>query len=248
MEWSDEGIVLAARRHGEGALVVSLLTLAHGRHAGLVHGGGSARARGVYQPGNRVSAHWRARLEEHLGSYRCELVAGEAARLLDDPLRLGALASACALIEAGLAERAPHPALYRGTLSLIDALAGPDWGRAYVRWEMALLTELGFGLDLGSCAATGVTEGLAYVSPKSGRAVSLAAGAPWRDRLLALPGFLIEPAGPAGEGGEADILAGLDLAAHFLERHVFADSLSGMPAARTRLADRLRRGLDAGKA
>ncbi len=239
MEWSDEGIVLAARRHGEGALVVSLLTLAHGRHAGLVHGGGSARARGVYQPGNRVSAHWRARLEEHLGSYRCELVVGEAARLMDDPARLGALTSACALIEAGLAERAPHPALYRGTLALIDALAGPDWGRAYVRWELALLAELGFGLDLGSCAATGVTEGLAYVSPKTGRAVSLAAGAPWRDRLLALPGFLIEPAGAAGNGGEAEVLAGLRLTGHFLERHVFSESQRGMPAARTRLEERL---------
>lgn len=239
MEWRDEGIVLAARRHGEASLVVSLLTPGHGRHAGLVRGGGSARAGGIYQPGNRVSAHWRARLEEHLGNFRCELVAGEAARLLDDPPRLAALASACALIEAGLPERAPHPALYQGTLALIEALPGPVWGRAYVGWEVALLAELGFGLDLGACAATGVTEGLAYVSPKSGRAVSLAAGAPWHDRLLPLPRFLVDPAVTA-EG--AEILAGLRLTGHFLEVHLFGASDRPLPAARGRLLERLRRG------
>ncbi|MFQ5954010.1 MAG: DNA repair protein RecO, partial [Kiloniellales bacterium] len=218
---------------------------AHGRHAGLVHGGGSARARGIYQPGNRVSVHWRARLEEHLGSYRCELVAAEAAPLMDDPGRLGALASACALIEAGLPERAPHPALYRDTLRLVDALTGPSWGQAYVRWELALIAELGFGLDLTACAVTGATERLAYVSPKTGRAVSLAAGAPWRDRLLALPRFLIRPTDTGGAGQDAEILAGLRLTGHFLERHVFCEPHRKMPAARTRLAERLRRALAA---
>ncbi len=241
MEWNDEGIVLAGRRHGEAALVVSLLTRDHGRHAGLVHGGGSRRARGTYQPGNRVSAHWRARLEAHLGTYRCELVAGEAARFLDDPVRLAALASACALIEAGLPERAPHSALYQVTLALIEALPGADWGRVYVAWEVALLSELGFGLDLSACAATGATEDLAYVSPKSGRAVSLAAGAPWHDRLLPLPRFLVAPTGPAEPGEGPEILAGLRLTGHFLEVHLFGAANRDLPAARRRLAERLRR-------
>ncbi len=245
MEWQDEGIVLAGRRHGEAALVVSLLTRDHGRHAGLVHGGGSGRARGTYQPGNRVSAHWRARLEEHLGTYRCELEVAEAARLLDDPMRLAALASACALLEAGLPERAPHPALYQDMLALIEALSGADWGRNYVAWEVALLSELGFGLDLSACAATGATEGLAYVSPKSGRAVSLSAGAPWHDRLLPLPRFLVAPTGPAEPGEGAEILAGLRLTGHFLEVHLFGAANRGPPAARRRLFERLRRAADA---
>ena len=162
MEWTDEGIVLSARRHGESAAIVQLLTRAHGRHAGLVHGGGSAKARAVLQPGNRVQVVWRARLAEHLGSFACELVRSGGAVLLDDPLRLAALAASAALAELALAEREPHPAIFDGLEALIAALAASDrvagWGRAQIAWELGILAELGFGLDLSSCAATGESE------------------------------------------------------------------------------------------
>ena len=187
MDWSDDGIVLAARRHGESSAVVQLLTRGQGRHAGLARGGAGSRGRGIYQPGNLVAARWRARLPEHLGSYTCELAHSYAAALLDDPLRLAALASACAVAEAALPERHPYPKLYGAFIALLDGLDGePQWAAVYARWELGLLDELGFGLDLSRCASTGVTENLSYVSPKSGRAVSREAGAPYRDKLLPL--------------------------------------------------------------
>lgn len=245
MEWSDEAIVLTARRHGEGAAIVSLLTHQHGRHAGLVQGGAGKRARGLYEPGNRVLATWRARLPEHLGHFTCELVDANAAELLDEPLRLAALAAAAAVAESALPEREPHPRAYAGLLGLLAALtaadqAAVDWAAAYVRWELDLLAELGFGLDLSECAATGSNDRLIYVSPKSGRAVSAAAGEPYRDRLLSLPAFLLAP-GPAGLD---EVLAGLKLTGHFLARDVFSHGPHpnlGEPAARGRLIDRLRR-------
>ena len=238
MDWSDDGIVLAARRHGEASVVAQLFTRGYGRHAGLVRGGAGSRARGVYQPGNLVAARWRARLAEHLGAFTCELVRSHAAALLDDPLRLAALTSACGMLSAALPERHPYPALYGSTLALIEALAGePAWPARYVRWELDLLRELGFGLDFTKCAATGATDDLAYVSPKSGRAVSRAAGEAWRTRLLPLPGFLIG----AGEAGPADIAAGLRLSASFLERHLFAPHEHKLPAARERFVERLTR-------
>ncbi len=238
MDWTDDGIVLAARRHGEASALVQLFTREHGRHAGLVRGGAGVRARGVYQPGNLVAARWRARLEEHLGGYTCELLRSHAAAYLDDPLRLAALASACAVTEAALPERHPYPALYDGFGALIDALADePAWAAVYVRWELGLLDELGYGLDLSACAATGATDDLVYVSPKSGRAVSRAAGEPYRDRLLALPGFLI------GRGGAepADIVAGFRLTGGFLDRHVFAPHERRLPPARERFVERFAR-------
>ena len=146
MNWDDQGIVLAARPHGEGALVVQLLTQAQGRHAGLVRGGQSARQRGIYQPGNLVAARWTARLAEHLGSYSCELLESYAARVLDDPDRLAALSAAAAVCERALPEREPHPSCFEGLLVLLEALEGEHWAEVYVRWEMALLAELGFGL------------------------------------------------------------------------------------------------------
>ncbi|MFI5024600.1 MAG: DNA repair protein RecO [Alphaproteobacteria bacterium] len=244
MEWSDEGIVLSAKKHGESAAIAQLLTRAHGRHAGLVHGGASARARGMLQPGNRVKAVWRARLSEHLGSYACELVKSGAAVLLDDPLRLAALAASVALAEAALAEREPHPAVFDGLVALIAALESSEriagWGRAQIAWELGLLAELGFGLDLSTCAATGRNDELFYVSPRTGRAVSLAAGEPYKDRLLRLPRFLAEPGETPSDG---DILDGLGLTGHFLERHVFASLNRGLPQARAHLLERLRRAL-----
>ena len=237
MNWDDQGIVLAARPHGEGALVVQLLTRGQGRHAGLVRGGQSGRQRGVYQPGNLVAAHWTARLAEHLGSYACELLESYAARVLDDPDRLAALSAAAAVCERALPEREPHPACFEGLLVLLDALEGDHWAEVYVRWEMALLAELGFGLDLAACAAGGDNDQLAYVSPKSGRAVSLAAGEPYRDRLLPLPGFLVGKGG----GGPAEVGQGLHLTGFFLERHVFHPQDRDLPEARRRLAERFPR-------
>jgi len=191
MEWRDTGFVLAARRHGESGVIVELLTAEHGRHAGLVRGGQSPKLRAVLQPGNKVAATWRGRLAEHLGMLSCELVRAHAARFLDDPDRLAALAAATAIIAAALPEREPQPDVFVSFEGMIEALdSGTDWLARYIGWERDLLAALGFGLDLGRCAVTGVTTDLAYVSPRTGRAVSRAAGLPYHDKLLALPGFL----------------------------------------------------------
>ena len=176
MEWRDRGFVLAARRHGENAVVAELLTRDHGRHAGLVRGGQSPRMRAVLQPGNQVVAVWRGRLAEHLGSIACEIVRAHAARILDDPGRLAALSAAAALVAAALPEREPHADVFASFESLLEALdSSTDWPARYVCWERDLLAALGFGLDLDRCAVTGVTSDLAYVSPRTGRAVSRAA-------------------------------------------------------------------------
>jgi DNA repair protein RecO (recombination protein O) len=246
VEWIDEGIVLTARPHGEGSAVVVLLTQAHGRHAGLVRGAFSGRARGLYQAGNSVRAEWRARLAEHLGNYSCELSHGYAADVLDDPLKLAGLSAACAVAEASLPEREPHPRVHDGLVALLQAMAMPElgdaWVAAYVRWEIGVLADLGYGLDLESCAATGANDDLAYVSPRTGRAVSLAAGEPYRDRLLALPRFLIGQAGGLAGGGDADdLFRGLALSGFFLERHVFATHGRQPPPARTRFVERFAR-------
>lgn len=238
MDWSEDGIVVAARKHGESSALVQLLTRGHGRHAGLVRGGAGSRARGVYQPGNLVAARWRARLPEHLGVFTCELERSTAAAFLDDPLRLAGLSAACAIASSALPERHPYPALYDATLALIEAIADePEWAAVYVRWELGLLDELGFGLDLSACAATGANDDLAYVSPKTGRAVSRAAGEPYRDRLLALPGFLVG----TGEAGAGDVAAGLRLTGDFIDRHLFAPHERKLPAARERFVERFAR-------
>lgn len=235
MEWSDNGIVLSARKHGEAAAIVTLLTRAHGRHAGLVRGGAGRRQRGTYQIGNLLAATWRARLAEHLGSYACEMIRAYAAEIMTERLPLAALASAAALVDLALPEREAHVHIFDGFATLLEALLRPGWEPVYARWELDLLAALGFGLDLSECAATGVTEGLVYVSPRTGRAVSEAAGAPYRDRLLALPEFL------RGDGesmvGSPAVLEALALTGHFLERHVFAPDGREIPAARSRLVD-----------
>jgi DNA repair protein RecO (recombination protein O) len=236
MEWEDEAIVLAARRHGETAGIVSLLTHGHGRHPGLVHGAAGKAVRAILQPGNQVRAWWRGRLAEQLGTLRCELVTAHSAPLMDDADRLAALASACALCEAVLPERQPHPAAFRALVALLEALAGEPWPSVYVHWELALLRDLGFGLDLTACAATGAAEGLAFVSPKTARAVSRDAGQPYCDKLLPLPRFLVE----GGEGDAAAIREGLNLTGFFLDRHVLAPHRAAMPGARSRLVDRFR--------
>jgi len=234
MHWSDEGIVLSARPHGESGAILQLLTRAHGRHAGLVRGGQGKRARGILQPGNLVAAEWSGRLAEHLGTYVCEPVTAYAARVLDDAERLAALSAAASVCEGALPEREPHAACFEGLRALLEELPGGHWAEVYVHWELAFLAELGFGLDLAKCAAGGANDQLAYVSPKSGRAVSLAAGEPYREKLLVLPGFL---AGRGG-GGPNEVGQGLALTGFFLERFVFAPHHKPLPAARRRLANR----------
>lgn len=230
MQWTDEGIVLGVKRHGEGSVILELMTREHGRHLGLVRGGAGSRLRPILQPGNRVAATWRARLDEHLGNYTVEGLELAAASFLAvaqavyGVTHLGAL---CRL----LPERDPHPQLYEALdevlAGIIDArLAGPH----VVRFELQLLSELGFGLDLGECAATGTTIELIYVSPKSGRAVSRAAGQPWQDKLLRLPGFLGET--PAVEPSAADVTDGFAMTGFFLSRHVFEPRGLPLPDAR----------------
>jgi DNA repair protein RecO (recombination protein O) len=241
MEWSEDGLVLAARQHGESSTIVTLLTLGHGRHAGLVRGGGSSRARGVYQPGNLVSAVWRARLTEHLGNFHCELLRGYAGPLLEDPFRLATLGAICAVAESALPEREPHPDVFTQALFLVGMLAegesrvsGASCLAAYVRWELTLLRELGYGLDLSSCAVTGEAKDLAFVSPKSGRAVSDGAAGLWRDRLLALPAFLVEE---TAEAEPAAVRQGLALTGWFLDRYVYGPQERRVPPARLRLVE-----------
>ena len=238
MDWRDSGFVLTARRHGESGLIVELLTAEHGRHAGLVRGGQSPKRRALVQPGNLVAATWRGRLEEHLGSYEIELQRAHAAGLIDNPDRLAALLSAAALVALALPEREPHGDVFTRFAALVDALdSAKGWAANYVAWECALLAALGYGLDLASCAATGVNDDLAYVSPRTGRAVSRSAGFPYRDKLLALPAFLWRDAGPEA----ADISAGLALTGHFLHHHLLEPQGRALPEARARLVERLSR-------
>jgi DNA repair protein RecO (recombination protein O) len=232
MEWQAPAIVLAARPLGESGLVVTLLTEAHGRHAGLAKGGATRAQAALWQPGNLIEARWVARLAEQLGALSGELVHPAAARALDAPLALALLTAACALAEATLPDRAPYPLAFRGLLGLIARLPQPALAE-YVQWEAALLGELGYGLDLTRCALTGATQDLAFVSPRSGRAVSAAAAGPWRARLLPLPAFLLDHSAPAAP--EA-VLAGLRLTGHFLARAMPREAL---PAARGRLLDRI---------
>ena len=240
MLWQDEGVVLAARRHGESALVASLMTREHGRHAGLVRGGASPRAKPLWQPGNRLQVTWRARLPEHLGQFTAEPVQLSAACLIDDPARLSGLMAACALVEASLPERDPHLLVYNGLLDLLDVLLqdGP-WLERYVGFELDLLAELGFGLDLSACAVTGATADLVYVSPLTGRAVTRAGAGTYAPRLLPLPPFLLG----AGPADNAQILDGLRLTGAFLRRHLFDATDRAMPGARERLIAHLTRRL-----
>ncbi len=239
--WVDEGILLSAKPHGETAALAVLLTRGHGRHVGLVHGGQGSRQRPLLQPGNLLQASWKARLSDQLGHYALEMAKAHAAAVMDDPTRLAALSAACALVDAILPEREPHPALYDATSSLLRSLPTDFWGEVYVRWELGLLEEAGFGLDLSVCASTGQppsgNDYLAYVSPRTGRAVSLTAGEPFKDKLLALPGFLVGQSA----GGAREVAQGLALTGHFLDRHVFAQRHAEMPPARTRFVERYTR-------
>lgn len=232
MNWSDEAIVLSLRPHGETAAVVELFTRNHGRHLGLVHGGRSRRSRPMLQIGNHVEASWTGRLAEHLGQFKIELRRGFAASVMDNRAALAGLTSACTLLRL-LPERDPHANLFEVTLFVLGFLDDVSvWPALLVRWEMALLEELGFGLDLSSCAAGGDDNDLIYVSPKSGRAVSRDAGEPYKDRLLALPEFLKQGGGVVAPD---DVGAGFALTGYFLNARVLRPRQLELPEARSRL-------------
>ena len=232
MDWSDEALVIGVRRHGETSVILEAMTRDHGRHLGLVRGGRSRAMQPVLQPGNSVGIVWRARLEEHLGTFAVEPTKGRAARLMALPLALHGLNHLSALLHL-MPERDPHPSLYEMAQTLAEHLDEPGLAPdLMVRFELALLGEFGFGLDLERCVLSGATDNLAYVSPKSGRAVSGEQGAPWRDRLLPLPAFL---AGPPGKRPlQEDMAAAFRLTGHFLEREIFAPRGIEIPAARDR--------------
>jgi len=238
MDWSDEGIFLGAKPLGEANAVAELFTLGHGRHLGLVRGGRSRRLRPLLQPGNRLRVTWRARLSEHLGGFNVELIDAHAARALDDAAALAAIGSLAGLARL-LPERDPHPQLYADALHVIGAFDAPRlWPALLVRWELLLLQELGFGLDLSECAATGGDSDLVYVSPRSGRAVSREAGQPYDAKLLKLPAFLRED---DAASDESDLLSGFALTGYFLERDVLAPHGLAMPETRERLIGLLAR-------
>jgi len=238
MEWRDEGVLLAVRAHGESAAIIEVFTFGHGCHAGVVRGGASRRLAPLLQPGAQLDLSWRARLEAHLGAFTVEPIRSRA-WVLGDRRQLAGLAAVCALVRAALPEREPNPVLWRATVALLDALeVEPDWPLRYLRWELGLLEELGFGLDLGRCAVTGSRDDLAYVSPRTGRAVSRQGAGEWADRLLPLPPCLL------GQGGAtaAELAAGLALTGHFLSRELaLLRHVPHLPEARARLLDLLAR-------
>lgn len=239
MEWRDEGIILGTRKHGETSAILEVMTRAHGRHLGMVRGGRSRKMQPLLQPGNRVDLVWRARLDEHLGFYQVEPLELHAARLFDSACAVYGLQTIAAHLRL-LPERDPHLNLFETLQLLLEHLEDPSAaGELVVRFELLILDELGFGLDLSQCAATGQRDELIYVSPKSGRAVSREAGAPWADKMLALPTFL-----QRGSGIRADQAAmeeAFRLTGFFFERHVYEPRGMQAPDARIGFLGALRR-------
>jgi DNA repair protein RecO (recombination protein O) len=233
MQWCDDGIILSIRRHGESSVIVDLLTRHQGRHSGMVRGGRSKRYRPILQLGNRVGADWRGRLPEHLGMYVLEPQKLRTALIMSDSMKLLALQSVCTL--AGLtAEHESHPGLFKATELMIEALTREEpWLPLLVQWELGLLGELGFGLDLTSCAATGVTDNLVYVSPRSARAVSRQAGEPYHDRLLLLPSFLVNE--NFKNVSVDEVKEGLKLTGYFLQKYLHDMKEQDLPEIRQRL-------------
>ena len=230
MEWRDEGIILGTRRHGETSAILEVMTRAHGRHMGLVRGGRSRKLQPVLQPGNRVDLVWRARLDEHLGQFQAEALEMNAARLMDSAVAVYGLQLLAAHLRLS-PERDPHDTLYETLGVILSHLDDADAaGELLARFELLVLDELGFGLDLTHCAATGASSDLVYVSPKSGRAVSREAGAPWHDKMLALPAFLRR--GASLRGDPAAVADAFRLTGFFLHRHVYEPRGIGEPDAR----------------
>ncbi len=219
MEWSERGLIIGLKKHGESSVILELMTRAHGRHLGVVRGGRSKSMQPVLQPGNEVEALWRARLEEHLGLYAVEAALLRTDAVIGCARALHGVNYLSGLLRL-LPERDPHPGLFDRAQVLLAHLGGARAPALFVHFELALLAELGFGLDLDQCAATGSQEDLIYVSPKSGRAVSGEAGAPWAARLLPLPAFLREP--PGAPAAREDVDDGFRLTEFFLHRDVYS--------------------------
>lgn len=241
MEWRDEGTLISMRPHGEASAIIEVFTAAHGRHAGVVRGGASRRMAPLLQPGTQLDVTWRARLDDHIGTFTVEPLRSRAV-LMSDRLALAGLNAICAMLRVALPEREAHIPLWRATMALLRALeTDADWPGLYLRWELLLLDELGFGLDLGTCAVTGGRNDLAFVSPRTGRAVSRAGAGDWAGRLFPLPLVLLGQ-GPASG---LEIGQGLAITGHFLGREL-APILGnrGLPEARARLMSLLEKRMD----
>ncbi len=239
MRWADDGIFLSGRPHGETSVIAKIFTRANGRTHGLVKGGRSRRIRPVLQTGNGLKVEWHARLDDQLGVYTVELAEATAARVLDDKLALAGVNALASLLLV-LPERDPHPKLYDAAVECLASAGSAVFPASIIRFELKFLDELGFGLDLSRCAATGRTSDLIYVSPKSGQAVTRDAGEPYRDKLLPLPGFLLESL-ISGSPGGLDMVQGLAMTGYFLNAHVFAETGRAMPRAREEFARLLER-------
>ena len=236
MDWDSQGYILSVKKHGETSAIIDVFTPEKGRHLGLVRGGVSRRSHPVLQPGNKVKVLWRGRLSEHLGTYTVEPISARAAELMDDRLSLSGLNAICAVARACLPEREAHIDVYNAFEVLLDNLHDPDiWPALYVKWEAGLLTAMGYGLDLKSCAATGVNDNLTHVSPRSGRAVSASAAEPYKDKLLVLPSFLLGLPYTTAQ----DVAHGLELTGYFLETRVQWGVNKTLPDARARMIERL---------
>jgi len=238
MEWQDQGIVLSASRHGEADALLEVMTKSHGRARGFIKGGLGRRNKASLQAGNSLSLTWRSRLETNLGRFSVELVHSPLGSMMGDGARLSALAAACAVVGSAMTERETHQSVYESLEAVIRLLEHEGgsvavWAAALARLELGILTELGYGLDLSECASTGATEDLVYISPKSGRAVSTAAGLPYKGKLLDLPPFLL-PGGPRLSSAQEAVDA-MKLTGFFLDRNVWVVRGKGQPGARERL-------------
>lgn len=236
MDWQDNGIIIKTSPHGEGKAVVTVFTEHHGRHLGYIRG--TRKLNAILQPGCLVHCKWQARLRDQLGSWTLEAQQSFYSRLMQSPLQLTALLAACAWIELTLAEREDHGILYATFRECLEQLEREDGLARYVHFELSLLRDLGFGLDLAKCTVTGEKEGLIYVSPRTGRAVCAHAGEPYKEKLLPLPRFLVEN---CQETPIKDIISGLELSGHFLERFVLTQLNKAIPPARQRLFELLKR-------
>ena len=235
MEWRDQGALIAVRKHGETSAIIEVFTPGHGRHVGVVRGGSSRKIAPVLQPGAQLDVTWRARLPEHIGTFQVEPIKSRAAAVMQDRLALAGLNATCALASFCLPEREAHPRLYEQTITLLDLLGMSEaWPLAYLRWELALLNAMGFGLDLNRCAVTGTLDDLAYVSPTSGRAVSAEGAGKWADKLLPLSPSLLGH----GNGEPAGIFDGMRTTGYFLTHRLAAQMGNNpLPEARQRLMD-----------
>jgi DNA repair protein RecO (recombination protein O) len=243
MEWTEDAIVLSTRRQGEANAVLEAMTRTRGRHLGLVRGARGRRLAASLQPGNVLTLTWRARLDEHLGYFTVEPLRLRAADLMQSAIALNAVQTLASHLRL-LPERDPHPALHAALDEILDRnLSDPaEAGQLVVAFELLLLDELGVGLDLDTCALTGAVDDLAWVSPKTGRAAARTAGAPFADRLLALPPFLARrPGSNHPPPSPADIAAGLRLTGHFLARHAWEPRTLDPPLSRDMLEQAIRK-------